>query len=215
MKKWMLFFPALLFIMNAFAQENENEEKGPWFKKERLFTGGGLQLSFSNNTFIVGASPVLGYSINKWLDAGISFNFTYYSNRHVVYYNPNTGFYFTSDDKLRQTLLGPGAFVRAYPVKFIFVQAQSEMNFISEKLIYADGTPNKKDHFEVPSLLLGAGYCSGREGIGDLFYYISVSIDVLKNKNSPYVEQISNGNVNILPIIRAGLQIPLFQGKRR
>lgn len=195
-------------------KENEEKEVRTGFKKENLFTGGGIQLSFSNSTFVVGASPVLGYSINKWIDAGIVVNFTYYSNRHLTYYSPGTGLYYNSDDKLKQTNFGPGAFVKVYPLKFLFVQAQGEMNFISQKLIYANNYPTEKDNYQVPSLLLGAGYCSGRENVGDLFYYISIAFDVLKDKNSPYVEQISNGKVNVLPIIRAGLQIPLFQGRR-
>lgn len=156
----------------------------------------------------------MGYSINRWIDAGIVLNFTYYSNRHVTYYNPGSGLYFSSDDKLKQTNFGPGAFIKIYPVKFLFVQAQGEMNFISEKFMYADGSPTDKTRYNVPSLLVGAGYSSGREGIGNFFYHISISFDVLKDKNSPYVEQISNGKINVLPIIRAGIQIPLFQGRR-
>lgn len=208
------------FAMNAFAQLPGDEPveeavKETGFKMQNLFTGGGIQLSFSNNTFIVGASPVFGYSINKWIDAGIVLNFTYYSNRHVTYYSPGTGLYYTSDDKLKQTNLGPGAFVKFYPVKFLFLQAQGEMNFISEKFIYANNQPTERNSYSVPSLLVGAGYASGREGVGNFFYHISISVDVLKDRNSPYVELISNGKVNLLPIIRAGIQVPLFQGKRR
>ncbi|HMX37234.1 MAG TPA: hypothetical protein PKA94_08110, partial [Ferruginibacter sp.] len=65
-----------------------------------------------------------------------------------------------------------------------------------------------------PSLLLGVGYASGREGIGDLYYYISLMFDVIRDRNSPYVEETASGKINALPIFRAGLQIPLFQGKR-
>ena len=219
MKNIIVLVLACFLSINLFAQEKEmeavnesDEKKG--FKMENLFTGGGIQLSFSGSTFIAGASPVLGYSINKWLDAGVVVNFTYYSNRHITYYSPGTGLYYSSDDKLRQTLFGPGAFVKVYPVKFLFLQAQGEINFISQKIIYADNFPTEKTKYNVPSLLVGAGYCNGRQGVGDLFYYISLLVDVAKDKNSPYVEQISNGKVNILPIIRAGLQIPLFQGKR-
>ena len=192
---------------------DENEEKRG-FRKENLFTGGGIQLSFSGSTFIGGARPGLGYSINKWLDAGGGINFTYFSNRHITYYSPGTGLYYSSDDKLRQTLFGPGVFARVYPVKFLFLQAQGEMNFISQKIIYAANYPSEKTNYNVPSLLVGAGYCNGREGVGNLFYYLSLMVDVIKDRNSPYVEQISNGKVNMLPIIRAGLQIPLFQGRR-
>ena len=159
MKNVIVLVLACFLSINLFAQEKEmeavnesDEKKG--FKMENLFTGGGIQLSFSGSTFIAGASPVLGYSINKWLDAGVVVNFTYYSNRHITYYSPGTGLYYTSDDKLRQTLFGPGAFVKVYPVKFLFLQAQGEINFISQKIIYADNFPTEKTKYNVHSLLV-------------------------------------------------------------
>lgn len=111
---------------SAFAQdENEPavETKGK-FKKENLFTGGGATLSIGGYSTVLGASPVFGYSINKWLDAGIVFNFTYASSRDV-YYDPYTGRYLVSDDKARQTVFGPGVFARFYPLKFLFINVQA------------------------------------------------------------------------------------------
>jgi hypothetical protein len=222
MKKAIIVLLLLPGFYSSMAQDERGlkEEKKGGFKKENLFTGGGITLSFSNYTTVLGASPVLGYSINRWLDAGIVFNFNYGSNRHLIYFvrtnpnNPFEGYYITSDDKLRQTVFGPGAFVRAYPLKFLFAQAQVEHNFINQKIIYDNGAPSSKSSVSTTSLLVGAGYCNGREGPGSLFYYISIMIDVAGNKNSPYLEETKNGNTNILPIIRAGLQIPLFQGRR-
>ena len=215
MKKIILVMFAAALSTAGFAQdkkEEDPEKKG--FKKENLFTGGGLTVSFSNYTSVLGASPVLGYSINKWIDAGIVFNFNYASDRHVTYYDPGTGSYYLSDDKLKQTLYGPGFFAKVYPLKFLFLQVQGEVNFISQKLIYDNGTPTEKQKLSAPSFLVGAGYCNGREGKGSLFYYISILADVARNKHSPYVEQTASGKINILPIIRAGLQVPLFQGRR-
>lgn len=222
MKKIVIVLALISSFYAAQAQDEENskEERKGGFKKENLFTGGGITVSFSNTTTVLGATPVFGYSINRWLDAGILFNFNYGSERHLTYFvstdpfNPNIGYYITSDDKLRQTVFGPGAFVRAYPIKFLFAQAQVEHNFIRQKLIYDNGTPSEKSSVSATSLLVGAGYCNGREGIGNLFYYVSIVVDVAGNKNSPYVEETEAGNINVLPIIRAGLQIPLFQGKR-
>jgi hypothetical protein len=222
MKKVVIVFALIssFYAVKAQDEENGSGEKRGGFKKENLFTGGGLTVSFSSYTTVLGAAPVLGYSITKWLDAGIIFNFNYGSNRHLTYfvrtdpYNPNAGYYLTTDDKLRQTVYGPGIFARAYPLKFLFVQAQGEHNFINQKIIYDNGAPSDKTSLSATSLLLGAGYCNGREGIGNLFYYVSISVDVARNRNSPYVEETENGNINVLPIIRAGLQIPLFQGKR-
>jgi hypothetical protein len=212
----ILLAAALLTIgCTAFAQEPEekNEEKKGGFKKDHLFTGGGITLSFSGNTFVAGASPVFGYSINKWLDAGILFNFLYTSSRPVIY-DPYTNNYYYSDDKYRYTSYGPGAFVRFYPLNFLFVQGQVEQNYMRAKEIIANG-PTNTYKVSAPSLLLGVGYASGREQVGDLFYYVSLAVDVIKDRNSPYVGITESNNVVMQPIIRAGLQVPLFQGKNR
>ena len=59
MKKlvFALFFVSAAFV--SFAQDETDEKKGG-FKKENLFTGGGLTVSFANYTTVLGASPVLG-----------------------------------------------------------------------------------------------------------------------------------------------------------
>ncbi|MFN8248872.1 MAG: hypothetical protein U0T68_07990 [Ferruginibacter sp.] len=180
------------------------------FRLDNLFTGGGIQLSLSSYNFGIGASPVIGYSINKWLDAGIGVNFNYISEKEV--YLDNFGNEVATGNKVHQTTIGPIAFARFYPLRFLYVQAQAEQNFITQKYIYGNGIPSEKARFDATSLLLGIGYAGGREGVGDMFYHISLSIDVLKNRYSPYVQQVTNGSVNILPILRAGIQIPLFQG---
>ena len=162
MKKAAAIVILLLFVFTSFAQRGETEEKTGKFRKENLFTGGSLVLSFSSYTTVLGGSPVLGYSINKWLDAGVQVNFTYSSNRHAMYYNSNTGQYFYSDDKLKQTTYGGGAFLKIYPVNFLFLQAQGEYNSTSVKLIPANGGTTEKSKTSAPSFLVGAGYCNGR-----------------------------------------------------
>ena len=206
--------------LNTYGQEEEmkpakerKSEKDGGFQKDHLFTGGGVDLSFSSYNFVIGASPVLGYSFNKWFDAGIGLNFTYISQREAGY--DGYGNVIATGNKIHQTDIAPLVFARFYPLKFLFIQAQGEQNIISEKFIYANGGGSEKNKFDATSLLLGAGYCSGREGVGDFFYYISLSVDVLKNRYSPYVQRAADGTVNILPILKAGIQVPLFQGRRR
>ncbi|MEP6676345.1 MAG: hypothetical protein ABJA78_14370 [Ferruginibacter sp.] len=214
MKKIIILITITAVCKFSFAQYKGGDDattKG--FKKENLFTGGGVTVSFSNYTTVLGASPIIGYSLTKWLDAGLLFNYNYSSDRHVTY-TDQSGNYYVSDDRLKQHNFGPGAFFRAYPINFLFVQGQAEMNFTALKFIPANGGPTEKDKVSAPSFLVGAGYCSGREGPGSMFYYVSIMADVLKDKNSPYVELTANG-VRILPIIRAGFQIPLFQGKSK
>lgn len=203
MKKALIASMLLVVFFNAVAQEeNKSEEKKGGFKKENLFVGGDLTLGFSNLYTALGINPYFGYSLNKYVDVAASFNFNYISQRD----------YFIYGDKVRQTLYGPGAFVRVYPLRFLFAQAQYEHNFIRQKYIPANnsGYLPSTEHFDANSFLVGAGYAGGRSEDNKSFYYISISWDLIKDKNSPYVDGLGRG----IPIIRAGYNIALFQGRR-
>jgi len=178
----------------SFAQDKDAEtEKG--FDATNLFTGGsvsfGLGFGNYNKTFLAGVNPHFGYTFAKWIDAAFVVNFQYYSARDVY------------DDKYRSTTYGPGIFTRIYPVRFLFIQAQPEYNFIKQKYIPVSGT-SVKDNLRVTSLLLGAGYISSRSGKNS-FTYLSILFDVLKNPYSPYVD----GYGKIIPVVRAGINIGL------
>jgi len=193
-------------IMFAQDEEKKKDEEKKGFKKENLFTGGSISLSFGTGSFLVGASPVFGYSVTNWIDAGVVVNYTYQFYRDVDYYGYGT------NDKIKQSIYGGGGFVKIYPVPFIFAQAQFEHNYVSQKYIHANGGGTEKLNYDVNSMLVGAGYASGRYGAGGQpFFSVAVLFDVSGNRYSPYVS--SGGNA--VPIIRAGIQVPLFQGKNR
>jgi hypothetical protein len=198
MKK-IILSAGLLFAASTFLIAQDEEKDKSTFK-ENLFTGGSVSLAFYNNTFLIGASPVLGYSLTNWADAGVVINYNYTSYRD---YN------FVFNDKLRQTVYGGGAFVKLYPVRFLFAQAQIEHNFINQKFIPATGV-TQTYKTDAGSFLVGGGYTTGRQGRGGgPFYYLAVLFDVSGNSNSPYTDAYGRS----IPIIRAGLQVPLFQGK--
>lgn len=200
MKKTGMLAVLLLCLVAAHAQYEETEKKG--FQKENLFTGGSISLSFFNGTFIIGGNPVFGYRLANWVDAGVVVNYQYTGIRD----------YFTSGDKLKQNIFGGGVFTRLYPVRFLFAQAQFEHNFINNKYIPASnsGINYSKDNTSANSFLIGGGYTSGRAPDGrSPFFYLSLLFDVSGNKNSPYVDNQGRS----VPVIRAGFNIPLFQGK--
>lgn len=201
MKKTALAAMLLIACFNSIAQETDEPEESRGFKKENLFVGGNVNASFYNGTTALGVSPYFGYSLTNWLDAAVSLNFNYISQRN--YYD---------DGKLRQTIIGPGAFVRVFPVNFLFAQAQFEHNFLTIKDIPPtnSGYETRKYKEDVNSLLLGVGYATGREAGNKTYYYISLSFDVLKLANSPYVDNLQR----TIPIINAGFNIALFQGSR-
>lgn len=200
-RKFVLTLSLLFLSVFAFAQKKEKEEKEKekGFKKENLFTGGSVSLAFYNNTFLIGGSPVFGYSLTNFLDAGVVVNYNYTSYRDVFIFN----------DRLHQTVYGGGGFIKLYPLRFLFAQAQFEHNFIRQKYIPHDGTMNTTFTDEANSLLVGGGYTTGRYGRGGgPHYYLAVLFDVSGNANSPYTDAYGR----TIPIIRGGIQVPLFQG---
>jgi hypothetical protein len=214
MKKISCLLLGLLMLVGFVNAQDEEETETKGFKKENLFTGGSLTLSFFNGQTVLGANPVFGYKIADWVDAGIAFNFLYNGARDYLEY----------DDKIRQTVLGPGVFARLYPVRFLFIQGQLEQNF--SKLKYTPtginaGYAPYTEKQDATSLLLGGGFAQGREPGSTTFFYISLLFDVLKNENSPYVNvtydpnNSSNRRITMQPIIRAGVNVGLFQNRYR
>lgn len=191
----------LLGVLQAQEEKDEEEEK-KGFKKEKLFTGGSISLGFSNNSFSLGGSPVFGYNLTNWLDAGIVANYNYTSFRDYPAFN----------DKLRQKNYGGGGFIKLYPVRFLFAQAQYEYNFLRLKYIPSNSGPVTNEKASANSFLIGGGYSTGREpGSGQPFFYLSVLFDISNDENSPYTDAYGR----TIPIVRGGIQIPLFQGRGR
>jgi hypothetical protein len=193
-----------IFITNSKAQKKEEEDaKKPFFKLENLFTGGSVGGGFGQGTFSVGVGPHFGYSINKYVDVALSLNYTYQSQRD----------YLVLGDKIRQNNVGPGAFVRLFPVKFLYAHAQIERNFITFKYLPANNSyvPKQTEKIAATSYLIGGGFASGRSEDNGTYYYFSVLFDVGNDINSPYIDQLGR----IDPLIRAGFNIALFQGRSR
>ena len=197
-KKNLLAFLLICSVLVSFAQDEEEEKRG--FRKENLFSGGSISLAFYNNTFLIGGNPVLGYKVANWLDAGVVVNFQY-----SVYRD-----YYVFDDRLKQFIYGGGIFTRIYPINFLFATAQLEHNFMETKYLPPnDQSPTERSNTSANSVLVGAGYATGRAKQGNSpFFYFSLMWDVSGNTNSPYTDAYGRS----VPIIRAGFNIPLFQG---
>jgi len=203
--KRLLFSLFFLSITTSvlFAQDEEKPEEKKGFKMDNLFTGGSISLgfgsSYGSSSFSVGASPIFGYNVTKWLDAGIEINYNYQSIKDYPY----DGY------KIRQSLYGGGGFVKIYPISFLFAQAQFEHNFGTQREYYT-GSVNKTN-YQTNSLLVGGGYASRSPYGKEPFFYLAVLFDVSGNPYTPY----TNSRGDAIPIIRGGFQIPLFQGKNR
>ena len=180
------------------AQDETEKQKG--YDPTNWFTGGSISLGYSGgyySSFLVGLHPHYGYTLAKWLDVAGVVNFEYQSQRDDF------------NNKFRNTTYGVGIFTRIYPVHFLFIQAQPEYNIIAQKYIPSSGS-SLKEKLNAPSLLLGGGFTTSRSD-KNTFTYLSLLVDVIKDVNSPYVD----GYGNLVPIIRAGVNIGLNRGKRR
>jgi hypothetical protein len=201
MKRIYVLILASCCMQLAFAQDEQPQEEKKGFKKENLFTGGSIAVSLGSQYFLIGASPVFGYSLTKWADLGLVVNYNYSSQRD----------YLTFDDRLRQSVYGGGVFTRLFPVRFLFAQAQIEHNWIAVKYLPPNNGSKETNTVSGNSVLIGAGYTTGRDPDGKSTYgFLAVLFDVSKNVNSPYTDNANRA----IPIIRAGINIPLFQGKR-
>lgn len=190
MKKYLvlLTLTSLLYMPSVFAQREDpepSEKKG--FDKSKLFIGGNFGLSFGDYTF-VNVSPQLGYRFNDYFAAGLGINFQYSSVK--TYYSSN------DYSKTSYGVAGLNVFGRVYPIKYIMLQVQPEMNYVWGKYKdYSASNDVKIPGKTVPSLLLGGGAVipQGRGAI-----VVMVQFDVLHQAQSPYgTRPIYNFGYNI------------------
>lgn len=182
MKKYV-FVLAMMIItgaQSALAQDDPDNGATPekrGFDKSKLFFGGNFGLGFGTNTF-VNVSPQVGYRFNDYFAAGVGVNFNYYS--YKTYYSDG------SDSRTSAGYTGFNIFGRVYPIRFILLQAQPELNYSWGSIKYSNGNLNEKLPGQfVPSLLLGGGAAiptGGRNGA----LLLMIQYDLVQDQRSPY-----------------------------
>lgn len=202
MKK-LLTLLLMAITINVSAQNEEEGEEKRGFDKNRMFLGGSVNLGFGSGSFAVGANPQVGYSLTNWLDAGITTNIIYSSQRYVY----SSGF----DVRQRSWNYGGGPFIKIFPVNFIHLQAQYEYNWITGNAENLVNGFKEKFSIEAPSLLVGAGY--GQRMVGNSSFFTTILFDVTRHENSPYV-LVEGQSKTALPIVRAGFTFYLGQRRR-
>ncbi len=132
----------------------------------RLVLGGTLGMSFGDYTNI-NVSPQLGYMVSNYLTLGGGVSYNYYGEKAYDY---------------TRNYLGVNLYARAYPIQFLTLYAQPEVQRSWGKSGYAGKV---EDVFAC--LLLGAGVVlpTGNGGVTLTFYY-----DVLQHRSSPYGNKI-------------------------
>lgn len=182
MKNILLLLICLAVAGPGFSQSEEKPETtdSTGFDKSRLFFGGNFGLSFGSQT-LINVSPQVGYRFSQYFAAGAGVNFIYSSIK---------SYYSDGSTASRQNLgyAGLNVFGRVYPVQYILLQAQPELNYSWGKLkdYDTDVTYTLTGKF-VPSLLLGGGVAipAGRGS-----FVIMGQYDILQDARGPYGKNI-------------------------
>jgi hypothetical protein len=154
------------------------EEKKSKFDPNRLTFGGFIGASFGDYTF-VNLSPQVGYFFTDYFAAGGGLSYIG-SSQKVRDGNGNEVYRYSSN------YAGINLFGRVFPVRFLMLSLQPELNYFWGKLKYSTGNlPDENlDSRFVPVLLAGAGVVMGRGGRGGMT--ISIQYDLFQNDYSPY-----------------------------
>lgn len=113
MKRTLLTVLALSLCTFSFAQWGEEEMDEKPALRDRIFTGGGLGLSFSSYYDYISVSPLIGYKITPKLAAGLQVQYRYTNYKQ---YNP----------KISTNDYGLSPFVRFNFYKPLFLHAEYE-----------------------------------------------------------------------------------------
>ncbi|WP_315820640.1 hypothetical protein [Paraflavitalea speifideaquila] len=167
---------AIVFLTTfCVATQAQDDEPKRGFDRNKLFFGGNFGLGFGGNSTLVNVSPQIGYRFNPYLAAGAGVTFLYSSYKYR-YTNPQY--------KENYGVAGLNVFGRVYPIEYLFLQIQPEMNYNWGKFKFYDGRPDQKlDGKIVPSLLGGAGAAIPAGGGA---FIIMVQYDLLQNDRTPY-----------------------------
>jgi hypothetical protein len=173
----ILLFATTSITQTAYSQDEPEETAPKGFDKSKLFFGGNFGLGFGSNTSSIIVSPQAGYRFNTHFAAGVGINFNYYS--YKTFYSG------AFETKTRYGYTGLNIFGRVYPIPYILLQAQPELNYSWGSIKYSDNSPTEKLKGQfVPSLLLGGGAAIPTGGNGALL--LMLQYDILQESRSPY-----------------------------
>lgn len=180
MKKLLL----LLLIINPFIisysqsshydryrNKENNQTKG--FDINKLTLGGNFGLQFGDYTTI-NIAPQVGYSFNKYVNAGAGLSYTYYRYKYD----------FNSADLINtRSYLGFNLYARFYPIDYLVLMIQPEANRMWSSF-KEDRTSSKYSESKfVPVVLVGGGLRFGP--VSAMIQY-----DIVQDKNSPYGDKL-------------------------
>ncbi|MPM38237.1 hypothetical protein SDC9_84866 [bioreactor metagenome] len=138
--------------------------------KSKLLYGVNIGLSFSRNYSSFNLGPQVGYQFSNRFMAGAGIKY---------YYNKVRAFQYNEEYLYKNNLLGANLFGYFYPMRFLTVFAQPEINHLWLSLTNEDTGEVTKSSGFVPSFLVGGGLRMGRS-------HITLNYDLAQHTNSPY-----------------------------
>lgn len=163
-----------------FSQNNNENVSTKGFDISKIYTGGGIGLTFGTVT-IIDVSPIIGYRFTEKLSVGIGGIYKYYNDKQ-----------FTHPDK--RTIFGGSAFSKYYVTENIF--AHVEYEYITYKTDFYSYFHNEEQVSEW-GLLAGGGY---RQKLANKTYVYAM---ILYNFNETQYPPYEN------PVIRVGVELGL------
>lgn len=160
------------------------------FDPDRLVYGGGISLGFGSNSyyggnsFLIGASPTVGYRFTDAFMAGVGVGYTYQSVSKGLY-NPQTG----QTSAARYHWVYPNVWARLGLFDNVFVGGEYAYNVLSYNYLQYDpsgsgNVVNGRATTNVSSLLLGGGL---RQRISDRSsLLLGIYYNVLGKDNDPF-----------------------------
>lgn len=143
-----------------------NDSSGRFFiDKSKLRIGANMGLSLSKNYTYLGIGPQFGYQFNKYFMSGIGIKYYHWKKN-------------LSNYEINDNLLGLNIFGYTYPVRFITMFVQPELNYIWTKTTYNTGDKETNSGL-APSLVVGAGLKLG-------FTHVTLNYDLIQHTNSPH-----------------------------
>lgn len=144
------------------------------FDARNMRYGLNLGLNLTNDYTLFRLAPQVGYQFNKYLMAGAGVSY-YYSKRKYYY----------SNESRHNNSLGANFFGYLYPISFLALSVQPEVNYIWNSYREGSAVTYKKDVM-VPSVIVGAGLRLGQAHA--MLYY-----DLVQDVDSPYTSGVFYG----------------------
>lgn len=136
----IFIFLLLIVTFQASAQWGEEQLQDKPSFKDRVFTGGGVGMSFSQSYDFISLSPIIGYRATQKLAVGTSIIFRYTSYKYVT-------------PKVNTTDYGLSPFIRFNFYGPLFLHAEYE--YLNTQYIDYNGSRARKDF---TSLMAGGGF---------------------------------------------------------